>query len=57
MKITVVKKVRADGSLCPKSAEVWEKLKQAQLLNQIDCIIFAHEDKPSSQGISLAIQH
>lgn len=57
MKITVVKKVKTDGNLCRKSAEVWEKLKEAQLLSQIDCIIFAHEDKPSSQGISLAIKH
>ena len=57
MMITVVKKVKADGNLCRKSAEVWEKLKEAQLLGQIDRIVFAQENKPSSQGLSLAIQH
>ena len=55
--ITVVVKVKVNGSLCRKSALVWEKLQQAQLLNQIDRIVFAHENKPSSQGLSLAIQH
>ena len=57
MKITVVAKVKVDGSLCRKSARVWQKLQQAQLLNQIDRIIFAHANKPSNQGLSLAIEH
>lgn len=57
MMITVVKKVKVDGSLCRKSAEVWEKLKEAQLLNRIDRIVFAHADRPSSLGRSLANQH
>ena len=57
MNITVVAKVKVDGSLCRKSARVWEKLQQAQLLNQIDRIVFAQANKPSNQGLSLAIQH
>ena len=57
MKITVVAKVKADGNLCRKSAEVWEKIRKARLLNQIDCLVFAHENKPFSQGLSLAVRH
>ncbi len=57
MNITVVKKVKANGNLCRKSAEVWEKLTEARLLSQIDRVIFAQENQPSSQGMSLAIQY
>lgn len=57
MNITVVAKIKADGNLCRKSAEVWEKLREARLLNQIDRLVFAHEQKPSSLGLSLAVKH
>ncbi len=57
MKITIVKKVKADGSLCRKSAEVWSELQAARLLSHIDRIVFAHEHKPQGKGMSLAIKH
>jgi hypothetical protein len=57
MKITIVKKIKADGNLCRKSASVLEQLKQEQLLNYIDRIIFAHERKPDSEGLILAAQY
>jgi hypothetical protein len=34
MIITVVKKVKADGNLCRKSEEIWNKLKEAQLIQR-----------------------
>ncbi len=57
MKITVVKKVKADGNLCRKSASVWEQLQQEKLLNKLDRIIFAHETKSDSEGMILAAQY
>ena len=57
MKITIVKKVREDGSLCPKSAEVWSELQEAKLLSHIDRIVFAHESKPQGKGMVLAIRY
>ncbi len=57
MKITIVKKVKEDGSLCRKSAEVWSELQEARLLSHIDRIVFAHEHKPQGKGMSLAIKH
>ena len=57
MKITVVKKIKADGNLCQKSANVLEQLKREQLLIHIDRIIFAHETKPDSEGLILAAKY
>ncbi len=57
MNITLVKKIKSDGNLCRKSADVFEKLKQANLVEKIDHIIFADERKKTSEGLSLALQH
>lgn len=57
MNIILVKKIKADGNLCRKSADVFEKLTRANLIGQIDRIIFADERKSSSEGLSLAIKH
>ena len=57
MKITIVKKVKADGSLCRKSEEVWANLQAAKLLSHIDRIVFAHPSKPQGEGMCLAIKH
>lgn len=57
MNITIVKKVKADGSLCRKSGEVWANLQAAKLLGHIDRIVFAHPSKPQGEGMSLAIKH
>ena len=57
MSITIVKKVKSDGCLCRKSAEVWSKLESARLLSHIDRIVFARERDLQSEGMSLAIEH
>ncbi len=57
MNITLVKKIKSDGNLCRKSADVFEKLKQADLVKKIDHIVFADERKRTSKGLSLAIKH
>lgn len=57
MNITLVKKIKSDGNLCRKSADVFEKLKQANLVEKIDRIIFADERKKMSEGLSLALEH
>lgn len=57
MKITVIKKVKADGNLCRKSAKVLKQLQQEQLLNHIDRIVFAHEINPNSEGLILASKY
>ena len=57
MKITMVKKIKEDGSPCRKCAEVEQRLKDANLINRIDQIIIADERDPESEGIKLAIRH
>ena len=57
MKITIVKKVKADGTLCRKSREVWEDLQAVKLLGHIDRVVLAHPSKPQGEGMSLAIAH
>ncbi|MEL6927115.1 MAG: hypothetical protein AAFO95_00600, partial [Cyanobacteria bacterium J06600_6] len=57
MNITIVKKIRPDGSLCRKSAEVTDKLKQLNLGDRIDRIVFADEREYSSLGLELARRH
>ena len=56
-KITLVKKIKADGNLCAKSANVFAQLQQLGLLERIDHIIFADERQPFSIGFDLAIEH
>ncbi len=57
MKITLVKKVFADGSPCKKCAEVEQKMREAGQLEQIDYTITADEADPQSQGMRLAAEH
>jgi len=57
MNITIVKKIRPDGSLCRKSAEVSAKLIQLNLSDRINHIIFADEREYSSPGLELARRH
>jgi hypothetical protein len=54
MKITLVKKILADGSPCPKCADVLEKLEQNGQMASIDQILLADERDPSSEGMVLA---
>ncbi|MEL7011099.1 MAG: hypothetical protein AAGM29_21255, partial [Cyanobacteria bacterium J06588_4] len=57
MNITIVKKIRADGSLCRKSAEVSDKLNRLNFSDRIDQVVFADEREYSSPGLELARRH
>lgn len=57
MNITMVKKIKPDGSLCRKSAEVSQKLEQLNLSDRIDTVVFADEREYSSPGLELARRH
>lgn len=54
MKITLVKKILADGSPCQKCADVLNKLEQSGYMNKIDDIVVADERDPTSEGIQIA---
>lgn len=57
MKITLVKKILADGSPCKKCADVLEKLESSGHIKAIDEILIADERDPSSAGMVLAEKH
>jgi hypothetical protein len=54
MKITMVKKILADGSPCQKCGEVEHKMRQAGQLDRIDEILIADERDLASPGMLLA---
>lgn len=54
MKITLVKKILADGSPCAKCADVQEKLESSGQIQQIDETLIADERDPDSPGMQLA---
>lgn len=56
MKITMVKKVKADGQPCRKSANVLSELEALGVLASIQQVD-ADERVPDSDGFALAIQH
>lgn len=57
MKITLVKKIKSDGSPCRKCVEVEQRLEKAGLSSRIDQIVVADENDPQSEGMILAKQH
>ncbi len=57
MKITLVKKILADGQPCKKCNEVLERLAAASLIDRIDHVAVADERDPQSEGILLAAEH
>lgn len=57
MKITFVKKILADGSPCPKCADVQEKLDSSGQIARIDETLIADERDPQSIGMQLAAQY
>lgn len=57
MRITMVKKVKADGSPCRKCADVEERLKSSGSWNRIDQVVIADERDPDSEGMRLARHH
>ncbi len=57
MKITLVKKIKADGEPCKKCQEVEQRLTDSDLMDRIDQIVIADERDPESEGMKLAATH
>ncbi|RME33156.1 MAG: hypothetical protein D6786_08505 [Gammaproteobacteria bacterium] len=57
MRITLVKKIKADGSLCRKCAEVTERLEREGHMGRIDQVLIADERDPQSPGMLLAREY
>jgi len=54
MKITLVKKILADGSPCKKCGDVMARLESSGQISRIDEILVADARDPSSPGMVLA---
>lgn len=54
MKITLVKKILADGSPCKKCGDVLNKLESSGQMAQIDEVLTADERDPTSPGMIVA---
>jgi hypothetical protein len=57
VRITMVKKMLADGSACRKCADVERRLSDAGLRDRIHRVVIADERDPESEGMTLARQH
>lgn len=57
MKVTLVKKILADGSPCKKCADVMAKLETSGQMQYIDDIIIADERDDQSLGMQLAAKY
>lgn len=57
MRITMVKKIKADGSPCRKCADVEQRLAAAGYLPRIDQTVIADERDPAGAGMQLAARH
>lgn len=55
--ITLVKKIKADGSPCRKCRDVLERLLRDGLMDAIDRVAVADERDPASEGMQLAARH
>jgi hypothetical protein len=55
--VTLVKKIKSDGTLCPKCADVLQRLERDGLLAAIDRIVIADERDPAGEGMLLARRH
>jgi len=57
MKITLVKKILADGSPCKKCGDVIGRLEDSGQMARIDEIVIADERDPTSPGLLIAAEH
>lgn len=57
MNITMVKKVKANGRPCRKSANVLSELETLGFLRSIGRVVAADERNPDSEGFTLALQY
>ena len=56
-KITLVKKIRADGSACAKCADVLERIDRDGVAERINRVVIADERDPQSEGMRLAARY
>lgn len=56
MRITFVKKIKADGSPCRKCAEVQARLEKDGYIDKIERTVIADERDTNSEGMQLAKQ-
>jgi len=54
VKITLVKKILADGSPCKKCGDVLQKLEESGHMSRIDEVLVADERDPDSAGLQVA---
>lgn len=52
--ITLVKKIKADGSACRKCADVLGRIERDGLWHRIDRVVVADERDPASEGLRIA---
>jgi hypothetical protein len=57
MHITMVKKRLRDGSECRKCNQAVDQLRNRQLLDRIDEVVWADEGDADSPGIKLGLEH
>jgi hypothetical protein len=57
MRITMVGKIRADGTPCPKCVDVGRRLEELGLAARIDHHAVADERDEASEGMRLAREH
>ena len=57
MKITLVKKILADGSPCKKCGDVLSRLDDSGQMARIDEVVIADERDPTSMGMLLAAEY
>lgn len=53
-RITLVKKITADGSACRKCADVLGRIERDGVWDRIDRVVVADERDPASEGLRLA---
>ena len=56
MKITLVKKILADGSPCKKCGDVMQRLEDSGQIKRINEVLVADERDPTSPGMLLAAE-
>lgn len=56
-RITLVKKIKADGSACRKCGDVLARLERDGVWSRIDRVVTADERDPVSEGMRLAERH
>ncbi len=56
-RITFVKKILADGSPCPKCADIAARLAKTGQMQHIDRVVIADERDAGSEGMIIAARH